>query len=413
MPGRVFFLSSHMCEGESGGGHGVIYRLYKANQIYRILPDNTVYVFINCVAEDDRGEEQFIIQREATLKSPVRVAITKYIPNFMRIRNQKKRYARIGTYLDGLDKKYTFCESDVFICHDFRIAYVFVNRFPHLKCAYVHHMQGSVYFEWHSETGLNSKPMKKLYDAMFCDICKKADLLCFPSKGTEESLIDSEPEMKNFVERTKRRYLYNGVNCPEIEDVEPWVDEISKLDGYKFVTIAYLNAAKAVERIPEYLYYLKQNGVKFTWILVGNGVQATKVEEQIDRYQLKDDIIWKKERVNHSELMQLLSISDFYILLHRFSIFDLSTLEAMHYGNIPILTPVGGNKEVIIDGNGLLVSDFTDVSSFIELIQSGEMEAIRTKNMNIQRSMFDDRAFLQRYADLCSEMSKEPHEQPK
>ena len=407
MAERVFFLSSHMCEGESGGGHGVIYRLYKANQVHKLLSNNTVYVFMNCVAEDNRGEEQFIIQHEANMKSPTRVALTRYIPNFVRIRNQKKRYDRIGSYLGELDKQYTFCESDVFICHDFRIAYVFVNRFPRLRCAYVHHMQGSVYFEWHSETGLNSRPMKKLYDEMFRDICKKADIICFPSKGTEESLIDSEPEMKDVVESTKRRYLYNGVNCPVIEDIEPWVDEISNLEGYKFATIANLNAAKAVERIPEYLYHLKQKGIRLTWILVGNGVQATEVEKQIDKYQLKDNIIWKKERVKHFELMQLLSVSDFYILLHRFSIFDLSTLEAMHYGNIPILTPVGGNKEVIIDGNGLLVSDFSDVDSFIEMIQSDEMEAMRAKNMSIQKRMFDDKAFLQRYADLCDEMVRE------
>lgn len=404
---RVFFLSSHMCEGESGGGHGVIYRLYKANQVYKILPNNTVYVFMNCVVEDNCGEEQFVIQREANLKSPTRVALTKYIPNFVRIRNQKKRYDRIGSYLEELDKQYTFCESDVFICHDFRIAYVFLNRFPRLRCAYVHHMQGSVYFEWHSETGLNSKPMKKLYDAMFCDICKKADMICFPSRGTEESIIDSEPEMKDVVENTRRRYLYNGVNCPVIEDIEPWVDEISHREGYKFVTIANLNAAKAVERIPEYLYHLKKKGITLTWILVGNGVQATAVKEQIDKYQLEDNIIWQQERIEHIELMQLLSVTDFYILFHKFSIFDLSTLEAMHYGNIPILTPVGGNKEVIINGNGLLVSDFSDVEAFIKMIRSGKMEDMRAKNMDIQKRMFDDKAFLQRYVDLCDEMIRE------
>lgn len=407
MLGRVFFLSSHVCEGESGGGHGVIYRLYKANQDYKILPNNTIYVFINCVAENDLGKEQFVIQHETQKQSATRVALKKYIPNFIRIHNQQKRYDKIGTYLEELDKKYSFSEADVFICHDFRVAYVFVNRFPQLKCAYVHHMQGSVYFEWHSETGLNSKPMKKLYDAMFCDICKKAELICFPSKGTEESLIESEPELKSVVEDTARRYLYNGVNCPVIESISPWVEEISKLAGYKFVTIANLNVAKAVERIPEYLYHLKQNRIKFTWILVGNGVQATAVKEQIDKYYLKNDVIWKQDRVDHAELMQLLSVSDFYILFHKFSIFDLSTLEAMHYGNIPILTPVGGNKEVIIDANGLLVSDFADVSSFLEMIQSGDMDSLRMKNMHIQRSMFDDRAFLQRYSDLCDEMATE------
>ena len=79
----------------------------------------------------------------------------------------------------------------------------------------------------------------------------------------------------------------------------------------------------------------------------------------------------------------------------------------MHYGNIPILTPVGGNKEVIIDGNGLFVSNVTDPSSFLSMIRSGKMKTMREKNMHIQRKLFDDRAFLKRYAVLCEEMVKE------
>lgn len=406
MSGRVFFLSSHVCEGESGGGHGVIYRLYTANKKYHLLPEDTVYVFINCVVEDNDNPDKFVIQHDTQIQSGIRVAVKKYIPNFIRINNQKKRYERIRSYIEEVDKKYSFCESDIFICHDFRIAYVFVNRYPHLKCVYVHHMQGSVYFEWHSETGINSAPMKRFYDSLFCDICEKVDLLCFPSKGTEESLIDSEPELKESVESTERRYLYNGVDCPDIDSnsIVPWIQDVSGMDGYKFVTIAKLNAAKAVERIPQYLYGIKQKGIKFTWILVGNGVQSIAVKEQIEKYHLENEVIWKRDRVEQAELMQLLTVTDFYILLHRFSIFDLSTLEAMHYGNIPILTPVGGNKEVIIDGNGLMVSDFSDVSSFMDMINSGKVEMMRQKNVNIQTEMFGDKAFLQRYVDLCEKM---------
>ena len=90
-------------------------------------------------------------------------------------------------------------------------------------------------------------------------------------------------------------------------------------------------------------------------------------------------------------------------MLHKYSIFDLSTLEAMHYGNIPILTPVGGNKEVIIEDNGLFVSNFDDASSFIEVVKMGKVDEMKKKNSSIQSNLFDDRAFLQRYVNLCDE----------
>lgn len=264
-------------------------------------------------------------------------------------------------------------------------------------------MQGSIYFEWHSETGINSKKMQNYYNEIFRRIVNKMAYLCFPSKGTEESLIDSEPSIANIVKTVNKKYLYNGVNCPLIEKdkLAGWVQAVRSLQCYKFVTVANLNEAKAVERIPQYLNAIKKHGINFKWILVGNGIKAVEVENEIEKYGLKNDIIWKKYGVPHDELMQLLSVTDFYILLHKYSIFDLSTLEAMHYGNIPILTPVGGNKEVIIGNNGLFVSDFDNADSFVDLISTKELEIVKEKNREIQNNQFDDKAFLQRYVDLC------------
>lgn len=146
-----------------------------------------------------------------------------------------------------------------------------------------------------------------------------------------------------------------------------------------------------------------EKNVRFKWVLIGNGVYAQEVNQAIKKYGICEDVIWKQNNVKHSELMQLFSITDFYILFHKYSIFDLSTLEAMHYGNIPILTPVGGNKEMIIRQNGIFVSDFRDVAAFMDLIESGKVDELREFNKSIQNELFDDKAFLQRYADLCRE----------
>ena len=130
------------------------------------------------------------------------------------------------------------------------------------------------------------------------------------------------------------------------------------------------------------------------------------MEENIERYGLKNEVVWVKNSVQHTELMQLFSITDFYILFHKYSIFDLSTLEAMHYGAIPVLTPVGGNKEVIIENNGIFVTDFSDISRFLELIRNKDLQGLKALNHRIQMEKFDDRAFLERYVGLCDGMTE-------
>lgn len=400
---RVFFLASHACAGASGGGHGVEYRLYLADRKYDLFKRTVIYVFGDRVIEGKEKIDDIIEQKDVKKQSALRVGIKRFIPSKLRIAKMEKRFNDLKNYLFALDCKYHFDSEDIFICHDFRIAYAFVNAFTNNNCALVYHMQGSIYNEWSSETGIQSVKMRSYYNEILSDVASKVKYFCFPSKGTEESLIGSEPLLTSVIEATSRRYLYNGVECPSVNDNElpRWISDIKRQNVYKFVTVATLNAAKAVERIPEFLYNLNKEGIPFLWILVGNGIKADEVEKQILKFQLNNQVIWKKNGILHEELMKLLSVTDFYILFHKYSIFDLSTLEAMHYGNIPILTPVGGNKEVIINGNGLFVDDFSNVKPFIEMLKDSDMESLKRRNSDIQNMNFNDEAFLRRYVDLC------------
>lgn len=400
---RIFFLASHKCAGESGGGHGVVYRLHMADKKYHLFQNEVIYIFGDRVITGYDETGNYLEQKDTPKQAEWRIRIKKYIPSFLRIRKMEKMFTHLESYLDQLNKRFNFTDEDIYIFHDFRIARAFGNKFPFAKTAMVYHMQGSIYFEWHAETGIDSKVMRNYYNKIFEEITDRIKYLCFPSKGTEESLVNSEPLLKQAVEKTERKYLYNGVHCPEIDEsgYADWITDIKNLSCFKFVTVANLNAAKAVERIPEYLFQIKRAGIPFKWILVGNGVQAAEVQGNIEKYGLSKDVIWERNGVSHSILMELFSVTDFYILLHKYSIFDLSTLEAMHYGNIPILTPVGGNKEIIIDHNGLFVSDFSNAGSFIQLISNTDLTKLKEKNKRIQKENFDDRAFLNRYVELC------------
>lgn len=401
---RVFFLSSHTCVGPSGGGHGVMYRLYLADQKYHYLTDkfdDVVYVFQDKIINGIDSFKYSDMKKSTVDKN--KSIIRKYTPSFLRIWKMNKRIKNITIYLKELDNRYKFTDSDIFIFHDFRVANAFINLFDFKRTAMVYHMQGSIYNEWSAETGIISQKMRKYYNNLLIRIIKDTNYFCFPSKGSEESLVKSEPEVETFLSHAKKMYLYNGVNCPIIKknELKNWIKELSKENKLLFTTIATLNKAKAVERIPYFLGNLKKQNYSFKWILVGNGVMSDEVESSIKKNNIENDTVWIKNSVQHDELMQVLFISDFYILLHKYSIFDLSTLEAMHYGNIPILSFVGGNKEMITEDNGVFVHNKNDISNFIKFLESQNLQEMKEKNIKLQEKKFNDGAFLQRYLNLC------------
>ena len=408
----MFFISHQNCYGETGGGHGVVYRLYIANKKYHYF-DDVYYIFRDRIIynEEDCGA---LAVNQSTLKNNRNAAknvLKKLMPNKVKIVksiiSNANKVKKNKIWIEKIGKELKFSENDIYFFNDYFSAYAFVSVYNFSNSIFVFHMQGSIYNEWKALTGYESKYLKNKFDYIFKTIVGKTKILAFPSKGAEESLIKSDATLEEIVAKCKKEYLYNGVFCQEFtsKEIAKWVLDIAELKEIKFITVANLNAAKAVERIPRYLKKIKDKNIKFRWILVGNGVKEEEVQREIEKAEISQNTLWIKQFVKHEEVLQLFSITDFYILFQKFSIFDLSILEAMYYGNIPVLSHVGGNKEVIIDKNGFFVDRFDDAEELSNFIESGNLLKIKEKNKKIQSTMFNDEAMLKRYHDLCNTIS--------
>lgn len=402
---RTFMLAYQKCYGETGGGHGGEYRLYLANKKYHLMED-VYFIFADRVIEgtDECGLLAVMEkpQERSKLYKMIRNAASGSIRGLKKAREFERQKENEIEILHKLDRKYHFTSDDIYIFHDLQVAYPFVCTYDFPNTILISHAQGSLYNEWSAMSGSRSEVLRKYYNNVFCVTVKEMKYLGFPAKGAEESLLASEPDLKEIVQSKIRKYLNSGIDVPDVsgEIYCSIAKQLQEIKDYKFATVAALNEAKAVERIPQYLGNLKRQGIRFKWVLIGQGVKAGEVSENIKKYNIYDDTIWVNDYVPHDEILQILSTTDFYILLHKYSIFDLSTLEAMHYGNIPILSEVGGNKEIIIDNNGLFVRNSDDTSSFLSLISSGLYNDMKRKNIEIQMEYFNDKAFLQRYRDL-------------
>lgn len=383
--GRVFSFSDRKCPSQpTGGPGGVNYRLLLANRRYHYV-ENMYHIF-----------EDVIIEKDAMLSLVINGSGN----------DDNKRLLK---YFQKLHEYYRFSDDDVYLFHDVFSAYVFISIFKVSKTVLIYHQQGSLYKEWVYFNGREDKELKVQLDAILKTTFQAVKYVAFPSAGAKESVIESDSSFQQVLSNMETKVLYNGCDNPDKVDtsneiVDQTIQLIQESDEPVFITVAALNEAKGVERIPEYLAEVKAKYGPIKWIVVGDGVKAKDLDCNINKYNLQENVIWIKKRVPHDDIMALFMNSDFYILTHRFSIFDFSTIEAMYYGNIPILTPVGGNKEMIIEDNGVFINDLSSCAELDEYLATHDLYEEKQKNARIAKKLFSEEAFLNGYTNIMKEL---------
>ena len=389
---RVFcFADGNYEEKFCGGGKGVTYRLLAANRKYHII-DDAFFVFNDAVKRAD--DDLFLIRKDDSLKAGIE--------------------GLIGFY-EYLRKKLDFSSEDVFVFHDFSCFYALKNVVPYIdKTAIVYHGQGSLF---HEAVAFKFNPSED-YRAK-CNILtefslSKSQKVCFPSKGAKEAFVlTSDESINRILNNCDCQILYNGcspVLSKEPTEIDELLDTIALEKKAKkiFVTVATLNEAKGVDRLPAFFAdYGKTND--YLWIVVGDGGKRDELASGIE--EIKENVIWIQKPVSNGAIIKLYALSDYYILAHRLSIFDFSTIEAMHMGVVPVLTAVGGNLEMIVDNNGFFLDENIGSSSnFSKWEKEIDINILKKKNQLIAEEHFSEYSMLKGYSNLVNELRGEEGE---
>lgn len=382
---RVFSISDRECPLQPAGGPaGVNYRLMLANRKYGFI-NHMYHIFKNMIIDDDS------------------------IMNLNMFEKEDNVIDWLKRYFKKLNDYFHFSDDDIYIFHDVFSAFVFISIFPFRKTVLVYHQQGSLYKELVFFGHKPDEELKKQLDSLLHATFMSMMYIGFPSKGAIESVIESEPVLENTINRVMIKILYNGcdpVDDPKVseKDVNEIIHMLKTSQVPNFVTSATLNEAKGVERIPEFLSAFKKKYGSFLWVVVGDGAKADELAQNIEKYDIRENTIWLRKQIPHDDMLAIFKHTDFYILTHRFSIFDFSTIEAMGYGNIPILTPIGGNKKVIINNSGIFLNTLSSTEDFDNYVMNYNFDIAKQMNIQIARELFSEKAFLKRYADLIEEV---------
>ena len=297
-------------------------------------------------------------------------------------------------------------ENPVLMCHDIGSAYgAFLADRPFIL---IYHQQGSIISEMLSA----GEPVNDMDNEIITYIEHKVFLnakrVYFPSNGAKEvlkencSLSSKEWDDIKFGEFP----LYNTVEDVGERIAIPILH--TKAEGEVFISVGDFVYDKGLDRVPDFLdIYSKKSERRVTWIAIGNTFDkdfVDNIKEKCKKLDITAYIV--DHRVAHSELMELETMADYYIMLHRKSIFDLASLEAMQLGKCMILSDCDSNREFNVYNNVILVN-VEDMEHAVQKVIEADLMNWQHLNKKVFEECFSNQAFLNRYSKAVYELGTE------
>jgi len=123
---------------------------------------------------------------------------------------------------------------------------------------------------------------------------------------------------------------------------------------------------KRIDRAIDFIHKLNGRGISATLKVFGpDGGELRNLREQVARLGLSDRISFDGV-VPHTFLMNAATEYSFYLQLSQFEGFSMSTAEAMQFGLLPVVTPVGEIANYCVDNeNAIVITDADDLDESI------------------------------------------------
>jgi glycosyltransferase involved in cell wall biosynthesis len=185
-------------------------------------------------------------------------------------------------------------------------------------------------------------------------------------------------------------YLPYGIKIPGITRKE---NPQGKL---KLLVLSRMTKNKGVYDLPLIEAGLRKAGVPVEWIIIGDGPELDNLKNE-----LKGESIKYYTPGNTSEVLELATQGDLYILPSRVDGLPNALLEAMSVGCVPVIAEFNTGIKEVVTGQEGFVLPVGDVDSFVKTISSlhadrGRLEQLsknaRTKisrEYNIERRVKD------------------------
>jgi glycosyltransferase involved in cell wall biosynthesis len=197
----------------------------------------------------------------------------------------------------------------------------------------------------------------------------RKNLLKFTDKFVNINIAVSFWVAKKIIEskiisRKKIKVIYNGINLNKFSYLDYrtrgeirkklHIDENNKV----LVSVGRLHKTKDYINLIKAIGILCRKYADLKLIIIGSGEEDCKINQQIERSGLKNNILLLGEKRNISEY---LNSGDIFVLSSECEGFGIVIVEAMASGLLVVATKAGGISEIVEDGKtGFLVEPKND-----------------------------------------------------
>jgi len=148
--------------------------------------------------------------------------------------------------------------------------------------------------------------------------------------------------------------LYNGIDPKFLATINPekkFSEMRNTLNHPVLISVANLVPYKDYFTVLKALAAIRDKGIRFSYLIIGEGPERKAIEESISRYRLHEEVTLLGST---SEVAQYLAISDIFIHSSKGEGCSNAILEAMAAGLPVIATDTGGTSEVVNSSTGRL-----------------------------------------------------------
>lgn len=231
------------------------------------------------------------------------------------------------------------------------------------------------------------------------------------SRATDVVVAVSEDaaEVARSIERVpehKLRVVLNGIETDRFKPV------VRATRGQpRAICIARLDPVKDIPGLLEAVVRVRPTFPWFRLDIVGEGPDRNRIEQARSRLELDDVVALRGHR---TDVPALLEDADLFLLASISEGVSLTLLEAMAAGLPIVATAVGGNREVVVEGEtGFLVPSRDPAAlaaAIARLLSSPELRARMGAAARVRvEHLFDARVMASRYEDLYTGLLADGH----
>ena len=194
-------------------------------------------------------------------------------------------------------------------------------------------------------------------------VCKGADGVLVPSNYLAEMV-------KNWgIPEEKIKVIYNGVDFKSLEISKEEARKKIGVAGNIIVSIGRLVPWKGFRMLIKIMPRLFEINQFFRLVIVGDGPEKKVLESIVKNMHLENKVFLVGKKTKE-ELALFSAAADIFVLNTAYEGFSHQILEAMAAGMPVITTAVGGNKEVIRQGENGFMIKYNDEFNLVEAIKT-------------------------------------------